>query len=136
MVDVSQFIFSHFPDVQTVLYLAGHELIAHVDARVGALLLPFARFSRRVECHCARLADVISISMEVLQQWPLRKDMYGNGTVRPDPRGCVVEAVGGAAGLAVCIFGNVANYSEFSELFRSAVRVTTVQGEMTSFSRW
>jgi hypothetical protein len=46
MVDVLQFIFSHFPDVQTDFYLARHELISNNHSMVRAFLLPIALFWR------------------------------------------------------------------------------------------
>jgi hypothetical protein len=78
MVDMLQFIFSHFPDVQTTLDLAGHELISYGYAMVRELLLLRALFSRRVECRRCSLAVVIPISMEVLQECPLLSDMFGD----------------------------------------------------------
>jgi hypothetical protein len=75
MLDVLQVILSHFHDVQTALYLAGHELISHGYATVRASLLSLALFSRRVECHRCLLATLIPISMEGFQEWPLLNDM-------------------------------------------------------------
>jgi hypothetical protein len=50
------------------LYLSAHELISHGYAMVCGFLLLLALFSRRAECHRCLLADVIPISMEVLQE--------------------------------------------------------------------
>jgi hypothetical protein len=78
MVGKLQFIFSDFPDVQTAWYLGGHELICHGYPMARASLLALALFSPRGECHGCLLADVVPISMKVLQEWQLIRDMFGD----------------------------------------------------------
>jgi hypothetical protein len=76
MMKVLQFIFSDLPDVRTALYRPGYELICHRYAIMCALFVPLPLFSRRVECYRRLLADVILISMEVLQESFLLNHMF------------------------------------------------------------
>jgi hypothetical protein len=66
MVDVLQFIFSHFSDGETAVYFSGDEPVSSARAVMPVLLPLHTIFSHRVECHYYLLAGVIPIAMEVL----------------------------------------------------------------------
>jgi hypothetical protein len=70
------FIFSYI-DGQTVLCLAGHELVWSGYGMTRALLLPLALFSLRVQICRRFLTDVISIAMNVLQKSSLINNIFG-----------------------------------------------------------
>jgi hypothetical protein len=78
LVDVLGFVMSRLPAVQTALHIAEERLPSESFGLVYLVMLPLALFSRAMEGRSRILGEAIPAAQEVLREWSVLKEFFGD----------------------------------------------------------